>query len=229
MGLPIKIHRTGTVIACASLFACTVLSMLYVSTLSQVADVEVAIESLPMKLGGWAGRDSEGLSIRSQEILRLTRYVRRDYQKDGRNVNLYVGYWKVQTGEYQAAKHSPALCLPSNGWSVEPRPNIDLQVAPAKRLIGSYKGNPHLFYYWFFSGENAYSEEWYALLNISFQKLFHGRSDGGIVEISVPLLPGRSKAEAEADGDRVLQDFVSSFGPELQGLVHNAARNNAQL
>ena len=107
--------------------------------------------------------------------------------------------------------------MPSNGWSVEHKPNLDFDLgngtSKIKRIVGDYKGAPHLFYYWFFSGENTYAEEWFALMNISFQKLFHGRSDGGIIELSVPLLPGRSKSESEAEGDRVVQDFITSFAP----------------
>lgn len=220
-----RIYRTGAIIACASLFGCALLSLVYAQAVADTVDVDISIESLPMQLGAWAGRQSEGLSIRSQEILRLTRYVRRDYVKDQRPVSLYIGYWKEQTGEYQAAKHSPALCLPSNGWDAEHKPNLkfplDGELTTIKRIVGSYKGTPHLFYYWFFSGENTYAEEWFALLNISFQKLFHGRSDGGIVELSVPLLAGLGKVGSEAEGDQVLQDFINAFSPELQRLVHN--------
>ena len=184
------------------------------------------IERLPLQLGDWEGRDTAGLSIRSQDILKLSRFVKREYVKGDRSVILYIGYWKKQTGDYQAAKHSPALCLPSNGWSIERRGGTDLALTNSsadafttQRILGEIRGASHLFYYWFFTGQKNYSEEWQALLNISFQKLFSGRSVGGIVEVSVPLLGGKAQAAAEGEAADVLEDFLKSLYPELSGLI----------
>ncbi len=191
--------------------------------------VDVPIEKLPMKIGEWEGRDTAGLSIRSQDILKLTRFVKREYVKGDHSIILYIGYWKTQTGDYQAAKHSPALCLPSNGWSIERRGEKDIALpgpvpsgVTTQRILGEIRGASHMFYYWFFTGQKNYSEEWQALLNISFQKLFSGRSDGGIVEVSVPLIGGKSQAAAEQEASEVLEDFLSSLYPELSGLLETA-------
>ena len=90
-----------------------------------------------------------------------------------------------------------------------------------KRIIGESGGQSYMFYYWFFTGEKNYSEEWQSLLNISLQTLFSGRSDGGIVEISAPIAGGKSRDEAIANADRVIEDFITIFYPTLSELIHN--------
>ena len=223
------IRRKGAITALATIVVAALLFAWNQQRLASFPEVDVPIESLPKDLGDWKGQDTAGLSVRSQDILQLTRYVKRSYVKDGKSVLLYIGYWKAQTGEYQAAKHSPELCLPSNGWNIERRgakqlafPTMTPAGVTTKRILGDFRGNTHLFYYWFFTGQENYAEEWRALLNISLQKFFYGRSDGGIVEISVPLGGGMARSAAEEEAGEIIEDFTKALYPELQRLVRES-------
>lgn len=184
----------------------------------------------PNELGDWKGVDAQGLDIRSLDILRLSSYVTKRYvDSKNRSVYVYIGYWANQTGEYQAAKHSPALCLPSNGWQTshlsdkvigsDKYKELDGPVN-LRRIIGSKRTDSELFYYWFFSGQRYYSQEWLALINLSMSNLLYGRSDGGIVEISTSIHGDSSRQTNIDNADNTLNDFLADFFPLLHARVN---------
>lgn len=220
-----RIRRLGALLALLTISSATAGFRHYSTVLEEQPNVDISLHELPMQIGEWKGQDTVGLDIRSQEILKLTKYVKRAYtNSSGNTVFLYVGYWQKQTGEYQAAKHSPELCLPSNGWLIHrlgsrplETPNDPLLV---KRIVGETRGQTHLFYYWFFTGEENYSEEWKALLNISLQTFFAGRSDGGIVEISTPVSSALTSDQGTEDASKIIESFMREFYPALSKLVH---------
>jgi EpsI family protein len=182
----------GAYIAVAILLLTVVITHLTKTRLASFEAIDIAVETLPMQLGSWNGVESDALSTKSKEILKLTKYIKRDYtNSEGKTVSLYIGYWNKQSGEHQAAKHSPALCLPSNGWHVQYKDPVLLtsnsSSLTAKQILGEIQSSEQLFYYWFFAGEENYYEELKALVNISLQRLLHGRSDGGIIEIHTAL------------------------------------------
>ena len=223
-----KVQRKGAAIALATILLATLGFRHYLGALAQRPSIDIFLEHLPRQLGQWQGQDTSGLDTRSQDILKLTKYIQRSYvNPQGQSVFVYVGYWQKQTGEYQAAKHSPELCLPSNGWTIEREPARALsfpgsqELLNAKRIIGESRGQSHLFYYWFFTGQKNYSEEWQALLTISLQNFFAGRSDGGIIEISTAVPSGESRVDAEKTASTTIESFVSEFYPALQKLIDN--------
>lgn len=167
---------------------------------------------IPKALGEWSSEESLGLGLREQQILQLDSYVRRSYKNaEGKRIQVYIGYWKTQSGDYQAAKHSPKTCLPSNGWEVlkTSERRVDALSAEVSSILARFKSNYMLFDYWFFSGEEIYNHEWLALFKIASQKLLHSRSDGGIVELGIALEDGEEESITEAQ--EILEQFVSDF------------------
>jgi EpsI family protein len=236
MRLVLPFQRAGSLLALGILLIVTCGFHLHLDRLKNIPAVDVPIESIPEQLGPWKSLGSKGMDIRSQEILKLTRYVKRTYERDdGKTVALYIGYWEKQSGDYQAAKHSPLLCLPSNGWQVRHKtpaelsfPTTSTKLVQSKRIVGEIGNHSSLFYYWFFTGEDNYSEEWRALLNISIQKFFFGRSDGGIIEVSTPLPTGLSRQAAEADAGAVVEDFLNHLYPELNRMLSKPVAASAK-
>ena len=180
--------------------------------------------NFPMQFGNWKGEESVGLDIRSLDILRLSTYIRRRYTDNlGRSVFLYIGYWANQTGEHQAAKHSPAICLPSNGWqtfhledkSLEVESGVSPATITVRRLQGELRSSKELFYYWFFAGNEYYSQEWFALIKLSLANVLYGKNDGGIVEVSTEIKKGVSSEKSLEDSDQVVKDFLIEVAPYL--------------
>lgn len=159
----------------------------------------------------WNGEDLPGLGIHSQTVLQLDSHLYRVYRDNrGNKITVYVGYWRAQGGDYQAAKHSPAVCLPSNGWRVEDQQILEFSSGDKVNSIAGSSGLAHYrFYYWFFSGEREYTREWQALGQLALSALSDGRLDGGIVELS---------ATAETPTS-VIDEFVAEFRPALRKLV----------
>ena len=220
------IYRNGAFLGLGTILLASILFYLNAQRLSQAKEVDIPLETLPMTIGDWEGQDTAGLSVRSLDILKLDRFVKRRYTKGDTSIILYIGYWKAQSGEYQAAKHSPELCLPSNGWQIDRLGTYQLNLPGAdsnsiylKRIRGEYRDRSHLFYYWFFTGTRSYAEEWRALLNISLEKMFYGRSDGGIIELSVPLSGSLSKEDAEKKAQKEIEEFIAELQPELNRLI----------
>ncbi|MFN8388670.1 MAG: EpsI family protein [Bdellovibrionota bacterium] len=223
MKLPISTVGTATALL-------LILSFLGVSEAlqaraNQESPYDVQLATFPQQIGDWKGVDSDALSLRSQDILRLDQFLRRVYTNSkGESVFVYVGYWKKQSGEHQAAKHSPLMCLPANGWKIsQPQPRtVELNPGSAhtaRELVGKIKDNSVMFYYWFFSGEKNYLDETEALFHIMHETLFHARSDGGIVEISAEMNQSLSPDESEKAAQETLDSFTREFYPQLKQVV----------
>ena len=188
----------------------------------------VNLEQLPLELGAWKGVEGAGLTQLARDILKLDHAVRRTYRgSDGSFIDLYIGYWKRQSGEHQAAKHSPAVCLPSNGWNTWGQSTKELAVGGApgdgmlklNSIAGQFAQENHLFYYWFFSGERTYANEWTALFFITLEKFWRNRSDGGIVEISTPVGGPHGEADNFARAQERLESFARELHPALMKLL----------
>jgi EpsI family protein len=185
---------------------------------------DIPLESIPKTLGDWETIADSELDFRSKEILKLDRYIKRTYQHtSGTRAILYIGYWRQQTGDTQAAKHSPAVCLPANGWSVSGNNAIPMEVESSKgtsnlsvkRLTASFRERPYAFYYWFFSGESEYNNEWAAIFLNVYKKLTTGKSDGGIVEISIPIDDNVPAEKVGPEEKKLIDSFVKELYPAL--------------
>jgi len=186
----------------------------------------VQMSSLPTQFGEWQGTPTQGMDIRAQEILKLDSYVIRTYTKGEHTVDLYIGYWKHQTGDHQAAKHSPTVCLPANGWATTAlgKHQVQLQNANSntqevRSIYAKSKHGKLLFNYWFFSGQDTYTDDWKALIYISLENLIHRRSDGGIVEVRTSLVDKNGNSLQTADAQKTLDEFLQDFVPELTKLT----------
>lgn len=200
------------------------LALIFVKALSgdllAVSEVEIDLDALPYEFAGWKGQDSDGLDDKSKLILQLDKYVKRVYQnQDGDRVYLYIGYWKKQNGDQQAAKHSPALCLPSNGWQLGKREFTSFlaqgESIPVKKIYADFRDSKFLFHYYFFAGQKFYAQEWKALLNISLQTITGSRSDGGIVEAYTAVNSKYGNKVESEKSDEVLSKFLKDLTPYL--------------
>jgi len=227
-----NISKLGSIFA-ISLLSLGIVSLNYLqNSILQPTERNVPIEQIPLQLSDWTGEDLKELGVRSAQILQLDHYIRRLYtNSNGDQVFLYIGYWSKQTGEYQAAKHSPATCLSANGWRVSNK-TVEQISLPSKAtdapmrlrtLVGEFQQSRSLFYYWFFSGEKEYWDEWQALFHLALQTFFHGRSDGGIVEISTKLAGAHEQTPTREMAQETINDFLSVLYPELDRLLHQTA------
>ena len=219
------INLIGILIIFAVLGSAVGLEKHYRQKMDSAESKLISVAEIPLVLGDWKGQDISGLTERESKILKLDNYIRRIYRNSsGAEVFVYVGFWRKQSGEHQAAKHSPLMCLPANGWDVAQPSDIVLSLTSEfneirmRRLIAQYGKNrpPELFYYWFFSGSESYTDESEALLKLIKHSLVEQRSDGGIIEMSTGTIDPGTKVSSEKYADQVLTEFAKEFYPALE-------------
>ncbi len=248
----LQISKIGTIFALTALVATFFGTQHLQVALKTNSASSLAVESLPMAFGQWQGREEAELSQAHHNTLKLDRYVRRTYSSNTSQlapeleastrsnpttssnpaeVFVYVGYWRHQSSEHQAAKHSPLMCLPANGWKVSPTAEQTLKISPNlsqpyRQISATLKGEETLFNYWFFSGDRIYTDEGFAIFYIIKEVFLNSRSDGGIVEISTPIRRSASRATALANAQATLDEFMREFVPELSRIPHELAKTN---
>jgi EpsI family protein len=162
-------------------------------------EIRLNLAEYAISLDGWQGQDGDKMELRSRETLKLDQYVRRFYRKEGERAGfLYIGYWGKQSGEYQAAKHSPMMCLPANGFKVTKISPIFIDLprgerVEVSRVVSQFGERYSLVMYYFFNGPEYYVKEWEALIRIAVNGLLGERTDGGIVEVSLELKPEEAR------------------------------------
>jgi len=196
-------------------------SLVAVNMLDQREEVipeRKAFVTFPLLIEDWQGKQ-ERLLPNISDKLAVTDYVLNDYSNGASApVNFYVAYYESQ--RKGISPHSPRVCIPGGGWSISDieRFKIDQEsgdAIPVNRAIiqnGKYK---QLVYYWFKQrGRDIASEywmKWYLLTD----SLSRQRTDGSMVRLTTPILPGETPASA----DKRLQGFLSLVNPLMSEYI----------
>lgn len=156
----------------------------------------------PTELGKWKGKEERLEQIYLTE-LKLDDYLLVDFAEEpGKPVNLYVAYYSSQRKGESA--HSPRTCIPGGGWemvglaervvegvTMNGRP---LVVNRAVIQLGEQK---QLTYYWFQQRGRVITNEYLVKWLIFWDALTRNRTDGALVRLVAPVLPGEDIAVAE--------------------------------
>ncbi len=206
-------------VSCLLLLCATGLTTYFVSARHEILPERSLFAVFPTALGDWIGHPTS-MDRNTEQYLGVTDYLLSDYAKrDGRPVNLYVAYYATQrTG---VSPHSPSVCLPGNGWQIaeferSSYRNDDLGIfLPLNRVIMSKGSNRELVYYWFEERGLQVANEYAAKLYLLRDAIFKNRTDGALVRLTTPVLPG----ENESDADKRLQQFIHILLPKMAGFL----------
>jgi len=175
--------------------------------------------ALPMTLpGGWVGK-SDRLDRDVLAMLAVDDHVIANYNRPGETaVNLYSAWYDSQSGGQST--HSPRTCIPGGGWAI-----TELQERPLTLGLGGtgaalsvnraviQKGEQRqLVYYWFGQRGRVMTNELEVKWYILFDALRTGRSDGALLRLVTPVLPGEDIARS----DQRLVDFITAVSPRLR-------------
>jgi EpsI family protein len=169
------------------------------------------LDSFPVELGNWRGRESTILSQDVLDLLVPTDYLLRRYEDGaGRSVLLYIGYWETQRKGAQI--HSPKNCLPGGGWQPIEASVVPVEVGPGKTIeVNRYllqKGIDQMIaLYWFQSQGEAIAGELDAKIAMVKSSIFRNRSDGALVRVS---------SVTSGDNWGRLEDFIRLMYPRLR-------------
>jgi exosortase D (VPLPA-CTERM-specific) len=170
----------------------------------------------PNVIGPWTGR-REALEPIYLDELKLDDYYLSDLTRGAEApINLYIAWYDTQRAGRSA--HSPAACLPAGGWQItslthQSLPGIRagrdaLRVNRALIQLGNQR---QLVYYWFQQRGRVITNEYMVKWYLFWDALTRNRTDGALVRLVVPVLPGEPVGAA----DRQLTQFAAAAATTL--------------
>ena len=174
------------------------------------------LANVPNQLGAWKTTSEQSLDPDVQAYLKPDSYILRDYAnpETGSSVNVFVAYFKSLQSGY--GPHSPAVCLPGNGWLVHERGLINLAVPgrDAGITVNKFileKADQHiLVLYWYQNDRNVWAQEIQGKIRLIPDLIKYKRSDVSLVRLVQPMR-GDDASVALPE----LKQFTNSLFPAL--------------
>lgn len=171
------------------------------------------LESIPEQMNGWSVSKTETLDSRTLQILTPTSYLSRVYEKDHRQLGLFVAYYAVQrAGENM---HSPKNCLPGSGWDIWRQDSTAVQVQDQPTQINKYSiarvGEHELMFYWYQSKKRIIASELFGKMMLVRDSLVDGNTSGLIARITVADT-AQDEAEAKTFATSLIRELQRCFG-----------------
>jgi EpsI family protein len=171
------------------------------------------LENIDKQLAGWRAVSDQALGARLLKVLLPTSYLARVYQKEDRQLGLFIAFYAQQrAGE---SMHSPKACLPAGGWEIWNYDSALVPVAGRQVRVNKYSidnaGQRMLMFYWYQSRQRIIASEYLAKLLLVRDALVDGRTAGSLVRITVPDVAGASE-EAVTFASGLIPQVDRCFG-----------------
>ena len=176
---------TGRVTLCLGLLGLGVAAQAAIEKLSMIERPELRrpLSTLPTKLGEWVGND-EKIEEKIREKAQTDDCLSRTYANPkfpGIALSLWINYSREGTN----MRHSPEICLPSNGWTkvesmtkVMGIPGPDSKESPVSRLAYAQGELVQGVGFWYYIFGESGIERWVRGLPIT-SRSSHGRTTRG--------------------------------------------------
>jgi EpsI family protein len=179
-----------------------------------------ALQSFPRRVGDWTGTDvaidQDALQVLGPGDFLLRLFT--DPDKRLPYIDLFIAYFPSQRAGDTI--HSPKNCLPGAGWAPVESSRVMLSVPgqtpfPVNRYVIAKGDSRQLVLYWYWAHGRGVASEYWAKYYLVADSIRMNRSDGSLVRVTTPLLPGETAETAER---RVLP-FVADVVPLLPNYV----------
>lgn len=171
------------------------------------------LDRFPREINGLIGSDT-GIDPATLTVLGAGEFLSRIYQGPASApIYLYIAYYpKQERGE---AIHSPKNCLPGAGWEPIVAERAQLDLSPGHTIVTNrylVQKNTHkqLVYYWYQSHGRTIASEYWGKIYLVLDALRLGRTDAGLIRVSIPFEAGRESVTEER-----IQSFIQAFYPIL--------------
>ncbi|MGC9158363.1 MAG: exosortase C-terminal domain/associated protein EpsI [Terracidiphilus sp.] len=179
------------------------------------------LSQLPAVIGEWTGVD-QPIDEETLRVLGDGEFLSRLYARSAQAapIGLFIGYFPTQrTGQ---TIHSPRHCLPGAGWSFESSRYVHLVDAAGKsHLVGEYiiaNGDMRQFViYWYQAHGRSVANEYMAKMYMVIDAIRTNRTDGALVRVITPILPGQGVAAARQRAEA----FTRQLAPLLPRFIPN--------
>ena len=168
----------------------------------------------PRQVGDWSSYTIP-LEADIEKVLGATDYINAVFSRPDEQstyVNFFAAFYDKQTEG--SGIHSPEVCLPVGGWEVFSIDSTPISIPGT--VYGDFNVNRaviekglsrQLVYYWFEQRGTRLTNDYLAKINVVFDSLTIGRTDGALVRFVTPV--GQNESEAEAD--LRLQNFMGEL------------------
>lgn len=173
------------------------------------------LSAMPAHVGAWEGHDRP-IAPEVREVLGDGDFFARIYSRSPEEpfVELFVAYFATQrTG---STIHSPQNCLPGAGWIPLESGRISISapgesVVTVNRYLMGRGLDRMLILYWYQAHSRVVASEYWAKFYLVADSIRLNRSDGALVRLTTPLIPGEDPAVAEGR----LRQFAAELRPTL--------------
>ncbi|MGO9146466.1 MAG: exosortase C-terminal domain/associated protein EpsI [Desulfomonilia bacterium] len=174
------------------------------------------LDKLPYTIGGMQGVD---VPLEESVVRELNTdvYIYRNYMsKDGRVINVYIGYYGTQKGG--RSNHSPEGCYPGAGWSIlrEGEADIAIDNGGVKddillNTLQVKKGDENqLVYHWYQSQKNMVIKDGIQQnMNRLKSRLLYNCDDGAFIRVSEDIVNNIGNTKED------LENFIRHLFPLL--------------
>lgn len=187
---------------------------------SEVFPARLPLSSFPEHIGDWTGKDI-AIDKDALKVLGPGEFISRVYSDSPQPQNvleLFLAYFPSQRAGDTI--HSPKNCLPGAGWSPVESRTITLSVPgfspfAVNRYIIAKGGVKQIALYWYWSHNRGVASEYWAKYYLVADSIRMNRSDGSLVRVITPILPGETSDAAE----KRLLPFVQDLVPLLNSYI----------
>jgi EpsI family protein len=145
---------------------------------------------LPIEFGGWT-RSSVNPTDLPERVLHADRLVDWDYYRAGADpavANLFIAWFQsLRSGAVQP--HSPQLCLPGNGWTIESTSEAAVEtpagVVPITRVLIAKGPQRGAILYWYQMARRPVASEWQSKVWLAADLFHEKRTDLALVRVAV--------------------------------------------
>ncbi len=214
------LHRSAPLIPILVVIAVSGVAINWFVNRGEVEVQRQMLADLPQTIGEWR---QKGIDFRfdaqTESVLRATDYTMRDYvTPEGRQANLYVGYYASQrTG---ATYHSPQNCLPGAGWVLGDQNTIDISTRGGRTFKANrytIENGPYreVMIYWYQGRGRTEASEYTDKVNTVWDSVTRRRTDAAMVRIMTSVGNDEPSAlAAAADLAGRLSEQLTPFVPE---------------
>ncbi|MBB4659909.1 VPLPA-CTERM-specific exosortase XrtD [Parvularcula dongshanensis] len=177
-------------------------------------------DTLPFEFPEWTSRQAT-LDVEVATTLGADDYIIADMTgPDGQYVNLYIAYLDAQRDG--RSWHSPAQCLPGGGWEpvrhdIEATERLNGERYFRNRMVIEQGDDQMLVYYWYDQRGRKIANEFMMKFALMWDSLVKRRSDGAMIRLMTPVMPGETVGDAEAR----LNAMQRELEPKLPRYVPN--------
>ncbi len=185
-------------------------------THSEVFPARHKLASFPEQISGLEGTDveidSEALQVLGPGDFLLRVY--RNEKTDDIPLDLFIAYFPSQRAGDTI--HSPKNCLPGAGWAPVQSTRVMMTSPshapfPVNRYVIAKGDSRKLVLYWYWAHDRGVASEYWAKYFLVADSIRMNRSDGSLVRIGTPIVPGETVESAQ----QRLMPFADSVIPLL--------------